>query len=167
MFKKLGAVVLLLALVAAGCAKKADVAGSESALRAADEEWAKTGRTADGFAAFFTADGVLMPPNQPSITGLDNIRAFAQQLMELPGFALTWQPSHAEVAQSGELGFTTGTFTMSMQGANGTMSDTGKYLTVWKKDATGAWKVVYDTFNSNTPLVAPSAPVDSSATPSK
>ena len=164
MFKKLGAVVLLLAVAAAGCAKKADVAGSEDALRAADEQWSKAGNNAEVFAGFFATDGVLMPPNQPAIAGLADIRAFAQQLMELPGFALTWHPTHVEVAQSGELGYTMGTFTMSMQGANGTLSDAGKYLTVWKKDESGAWKVAYDTFNSNTPLAPPPAPVDSSAT---
>jgi ketosteroid isomerase-like protein len=30
-------------------------------------------------------------------------------------------------------------------------AEVGKYLTVWKKDADGAWKVLLDTYNSDLP----------------
>jgi hypothetical protein len=38
--------------------------------------------------------------------------------------------------------------------------DKGKYLTVWKKQADGSWKVLFDMFNSDLPpsLLAPACP---------
>ncbi|HNR07770.1 MAG TPA: hypothetical protein PKM27_10690 [Saprospiraceae bacterium] len=60
---------------------------------------------------------------------------------------ISWTPSHAEVAQSGELGYTWGTWTLNLP-------DTvflGKYFTVWKKNARGEWKVVLDGGNGTNP----------------
>jgi len=45
-----------------------------------------------------------------------------------------------------------------MKDASGkTISDKGKYLTVWKKEADGDWKVLVDTYNSDLPPI-PSPP---------
>ena len=39
-----------------------------------------------------------------------------------------------------------------MRDASGkTISDKGKYLTVWKKEADDTWKVLLDTYNSDLP----------------
>ncbi len=35
------------------------------------------------------------------------------------------------------------------------MSDHGKYMVVWRKQADGKWKAVGDMFNSDVPLPAP------------
>jgi ketosteroid isomerase-like protein len=32
------------------------------------------------------------------------------------------------------------------------MKDSGKYMTVWRKQADGSWKVVADMFNTNMPM---------------
>lgn len=60
---------------------------------------------------------------------------------------ISWTPSHAEVAQSGELGYTWGTWTLNLP-------DTvllGKYFTVWKKNEEGQWKVALDGGNGTNP----------------
>lgn len=59
---------------------------------------------------------------------------------------LTWTPTIAEAAASGELGYTLGNWTLRT-------SDTtyhGMYYTIWKKQADGKWKWVVDGGN-NTP----------------
>lgn len=53
------------------------------------------------------------------------------------GPPLAWWPLHAGIARSGDLGFTTGPFTYD--GKPG-----GYYFTVWKKQADGSWKWIYD-----------------------
>jgi len=54
------------------------------------------------------------------------------------------------VAGSGDIGYTSGTYEMSMAGA----SEKGKYVTVWKKEG-DAWKVTEDIFNADsTPQAA-------------
>ena len=143
--------------VLSGCAKKADVEAERAALRQADADWAKTvaEKNADAFAAFCTADGVIMPPNTPAVNGTDAIRTWVTTTMAMPGFAVTWEPTSAEVAASGDIGYTLGSFTYQMTMPDGsTMNDSGKYATIWKKQADGTWKVAVDVFNSEIPMAA-------------
>lgn len=57
-----------------------------------------------------------------------------------PPFTLVWWPEHADIASSGDLGWTTGPFESESQGEKGY----GHYLTVWKKQADGNWRFVID-----------------------
>jgi len=59
---------------------------------------------------------------------------------------LRWVPAEAEVSADGTLGFTDGTWTYDgAPDAQGKREHaTGHYLTTWKKDASGAWKVAAD-----------------------
>ncbi len=54
-----------------------------------------------------------------------------------PTRRLTWYPVLADVAQSGDLGYTTGPWTMLQ---NGQPQATGEYVTVWRKQPDGQWK---------------------------
>ncbi|MGA7930824.1 MAG: DUF4440 domain-containing protein [Candidatus Sulfotelmatobacter sp.] len=70
--------------------------------------------------------------------------------------SITWRPNKADVARSGELGYTSGTYEMSFKDASGkAVADKGKYLMVWKKQADGAWKVLFDMSNSDLPRASP------------
>jgi ketosteroid isomerase-like protein len=168
MLRKLGSALMILALIAsAGCAKKVDLEGSKTALRTADEEWSKTVGNVDAFVGYVAADGSILPPNEAGVTGTDAVRQWATTMMGMPGFSVTWTPATVEVAQAGDVGYTAGTYQLQMQGPDGVpISDHGKYLTVWKKDAAGAWKVAQDMFNSDVPMAA-AAPMDTTATPTK
>lgn len=56
---------------------------------------------------------------------------------------LTWEPEFAEVAASGELGYTTGPYTIRpLKGAEPT--GFGHYVSVWRKQPDGTWKVILD-----------------------
>jgi ketosteroid isomerase-like protein len=157
------AVVVLLMLASAGCAKKVDLTAARAALRTADAEWSKSMTNVDSFMTFLMADGSILPPNQPSVTGTDNVRGWASKMIAMPGFSVSWEANTADVAKSGDLGYTSGTYQLAMQGPDGAaMSDHGKYLTVWKKDAAGAWKVALDTFNSDVAM-GTAAAMDSTA----
>jgi ketosteroid isomerase-like protein len=60
---------------------------------------------------------------------------------------LTWEPLNAEVAESGELGYTWGNWKFGLK-------DTtiyGNYFTVWKKQKDGSWKVALDGGNTTPP----------------
>ncbi len=79
--------------------------------------------------------------------------------MLVPGNSLAWTPSTVTAAGSGDMAFVQGTYTASMKGPDGkAVSDTGKYLEVWKKQADGSWKAVEDIWNSDMPMTPP-APV--------
>jgi len=71
-----------------------------------------------------------------------------------PNYVLTFQSTNADVSKSGELAYTVGTYSLTMSSPidKKPVTDRGKYLTVFKKQPDGNWKVVADMANSDLPL---------------
>ena len=63
-----------------------------------------------------------------------------------PGVTLDWEPLFADVADSGELGYTWGYFRIKAPPAEDgkPRGQQGVTVTIWKKQADGSWKFVYD-----------------------
>jgi ketosteroid isomerase-like protein len=58
---------------------------------------------------------------------------------------LVWEPAFAEIAASGDFGFTTGPWEFHPPaGAENTEIGYGDFLSVWQRDTTGTWRVVLD-----------------------
>ena len=58
---------------------------------------------------------------------------------------LTWEPIEAEIAGSGDLGYTYGRFyTMVIDSLGETKKRKGYYISVWRKQDDGSWKYVLD-----------------------
>jgi ketosteroid isomerase-like protein len=124
------------------------------ALRAADAAWLKTyeAKDVDKAVAFCDDRGSLLWPNAPRATGKSAIAKATAGAFAIPDFKLEWHPDQIAVARSGELGYTSGTYTWTFKDASGKpASDKGKYLTVWKKQRDGSWKVLLDMFNTDLP----------------
>ncbi len=86
---------------------------------------------------------VKLSEGKPPIIGIQNFAASFDPVHDIKSIA--WTPLFAEVAESGELGYTWGTWKLNLP-------DTiqyGKYFTVWKKNRQGEWKVVLDGGNSS------------------
>ena len=148
--------VLLLAMF--GCAPKVDFEAERAAIREADSGWSKAAnaKDVDGFVSFFADATSFYPPNTPAMTEREAIREWASGLMVMPGFDINWQSTKAEVSRSGELGYTLGTYELTMNDPGGRpVTDRGKYVTLWKKQPDDSWKVVADIFNSDLPLPGP------------
>ena len=138
---------VVLALTSGVCADST----ADSSLLAADNAWASaaTNKEMDQFYGSISEDVVLLAPNAPIAKGPDSFG----MLFALPAVALNWHPVSANVAGSGDLGYTYGTYELSFDGPGGErIVDNGKYMTVWKKAADGSWKVVADMFNTSLPL---------------
>ena len=150
--------LLLLSLTAA-CQTQtvADTRGAdETALRKLDDEWSKAAGAKDveKTVSFYTDDALVMPPNSPVLQGKDAARAMWKGMFSVPGFGGGWKPTRVDV--SGDLGYVTGSYEISETDASGKpMTDKGKYMEVWKRQADGSWKCVADMFNSDLPPPAP------------
>jgi ketosteroid isomerase-like protein len=124
------------------------------AVRAADAAWLKafTDRDIDKSVALCDEHGSMLVPNAPIATGRKAIAKLIAAGFAMRDYKLAWHPNKAGVARSGELGYTSGKYKVSFKDATGkTISDNGKYLMVWKKQADGAWKVLFDMNNSDLP----------------
>jgi ketosteroid isomerase-like protein len=150
--KIIGATVFL--LVSAGVISAQTDTKNLDALRAADAAWLKTyeAKDVDKAVAFCDDHGSLLWPNAPGATGKSAITKATASAFAIPDFKLEWHPDQIAIARSGELGYTSGTYTWTFKDASGKpASDKGKYLTVWKKQQDGSWKVLLDMFNTDLP----------------
>jgi ketosteroid isomerase-like protein len=150
-------VLLALFLLACGAqAPKVDVEAERSAVLAADRAWSETPPDLDRFMANFTPDAVTLSGSAPPAEGLDAIRSSTSQLFGTPGFALSWSASTAGVSACGDLAYTIGSYEITSNDAAGNAQTLpGKYLTLWKKQADGQWKVEVDAPSENQPPPLP------------
>ncbi|HXT70612.1 MAG TPA: DUF4440 domain-containing protein [Vicinamibacterales bacterium] len=146
---------LVLAGLSAGCGSTVNVTQEKEALMRVDREWSASAKDPNKFLSYFAPDASVYSPGMPVVTGSASIRQTWVEMSSAPGFAIEWSPAKADVSASGDVGVTTGAYKMSMAGA----TDAGKYVTVWKKQSDGTWKVSEDIFNSDAVGPPPTAHV--------
>ena len=133
-------------------------AATELTLRGLEASWSKAAgaKDLDKTVSFYSEDAMVLPPNAPIATTKEAIRKTWKDLLESPGSAVSFKPSKVEVAQSGDMAYSSGTYEVTMNDASGKpVNDHGKYVAVWKKQADGKWKCVADIWNSDLPASAP------------
>ena len=137
---------------AATRAHAAAITGNAKVLAKLDDDWSAAAGTkdVDQVAAFYAEDAVVNPPNEPVAVGREAAKKVWASYFAAPNFSISWKTTVAEVAKSGELGFTAGTYQDSFDGADGKrVQETGKYLCTWRKQKDGSWKATYDMWNSD------------------
>jgi len=116
----------------------------------ADFQKATAERGLDGYMSFYTDDSAELSNGSPVVSGKANIRHMLEPWG--PENSLTWTPVRADLAASGDLGYTYGNYVFKTKDSNGKpVSYYGKYATVWKKQKDGSWKVAFDMGNSSPP----------------
>ncbi len=118
----------------------------EDALVKADRDFnaATQARRAAGWMESMAANVVVLLPGDP-LVGRDAVAKFYGDAFANPDFQLTWEPTRAEVIGGGDLGYTVGRYQLSGRDTEGKLVHrTGSYLTTWRKQPDGSWKVVSD-----------------------
>jgi len=142
----------LAGLVAAGCNAVNRGEQERIALLDRDRAWSQTTNNVDQWLTYFAPVGTLYPQGQPIATGSGAIRETMARMVSVPGFMLRWSPDKVDISSSGDLGYTSGSYEMSLNDAAGNpTTQRGKYVTVWKKQKGGQWRVVQDIFNADGP----------------
>jgi ketosteroid isomerase-like protein len=139
----MGALALVLAAVAMACAPQAADQSAELAALADDWEVALNAGDLDGIVTLYTEDCVLMPPNAEMATGHAAARTSFGGMIDA---GLSGDLNTVSVAAAGDIGYRTGTY--SLQTADGTVVDRGKYTDTWRKVG-GEWKITSDIWNSD------------------
>jgi uncharacterized protein (TIGR02246 family) len=107
---------------------------------------------ADGWASYFAEDGKMYGADGNLLTGRPAIRELMAPLFGNPKNSLRWEPTFAAVSRSGDLGYTTGKSKRRSLDTDGQMTERdGRYLTIWRKQQDGSWKVEIDVGNSGPP----------------
>ena len=91
--------------------------------------------------AYFANDGIAFAP-----LPVNGTKYWASRT-EFAG-TLVWQPIFAAVAAAGDLGYTTGPWELKNK-RQGASLGFGNYVTVWRKQSGGAWKIALDVGTEN------------------
>jgi ketosteroid isomerase-like protein len=126
-----------------------DEAALLEADRAFDADTAT--RRLDGWLAAFAESGAMLLSSGATVVGHEAIAEVMRPAFDDPDFTLRWQPQEARILIPGQLGYTKGRFQQHVRDEQGNESVTnGTYVTVWKKQPDGSWKIAFDTGNEDT-----------------
>lgn len=107
-------------------------------------EIAMSEANADGLAAVYTQDGQALPPNAPTISGVENIKNFWQGAIDMGVTSVKLESVELDVVA--DTAIEIGAF--ELKAADGGVIDQGKYIVVWKKED-GKYKWHRDIWNSS------------------
>jgi ketosteroid isomerase-like protein len=106
-------------------------------------------RGSQGYISFYAEDAAELPNGADALQGKENISK-TMGFLDDKNNHLTWTPVHADMAASGDLGYTYGTYQFRSKDRDGKPTvEYGKYVSIWKKQKDGSWKVVMDMGNSS------------------
>jgi ketosteroid isomerase-like protein len=129
-------------------AAEIDIDSERTALMDADKAWnegfSSSDTPVDAFLDRVLDDARFQFADAPPTYGIDQIRPVIEQMVGAPGFSLKWAPTAAEVSSSADLGYTVGAYELSMEVEGKPMIVKGHYVTIWKKQEDGSWKVAVD-----------------------
>ncbi|MCX6835930.1 MAG: hypothetical protein NTW07_12555 [candidate division Zixibacteria bacterium] len=106
----------------------------------------------DAFLEFSDYDAVMFLPGAIRVK---NHFRFSARSTEL----LSWLPTYAEIASSGDMGWTTGPWEWREKPTDSLPLGTGHYVTIWKQQADSTWKFVLNIGVAHrAPITEPSTP---------
>ncbi len=141
-------IILFTILILTGCSNMCDIA-DKTVLMEADRAFSKMSAEKGMYEAFdFYMDdnATLYRDRHHPFSGREAIRPI---LSTNRNATLTWEPTFAEIAESGDLGYTLGRWEYALKDSTDSVSTSyGYYVSIWKKQTDGSWKWVFDSGNS-------------------
>ena len=129
-------------------APAADTKAIADQIRQSEAQWVKdyAARDVGKAMAHYASDAALMPSGMKPMRDSKSIEAGLKGLVGDPNFQLVFAPDKVEVASSGDLAYSRGTYTLHMTDpkTKQPMTETGTYITTYKKQADGSWKAEDD-----------------------
>ena len=95
------------------------------------------------FVDWFAEDAVTLNNHRAAVLGRNNLAAEAT--WDARDYQLSWVPEGAQMGPSNDMGFTWGHYEGRSKDKNGEpVVTSGRFITVWKKQTDGKWKVAMD-----------------------
>lgn len=144
---------VLLALLT-GCTPH-DTSADVQALKDNEAQWNKDYEAKDleKVTGHYADDAVLIVPGGPPTVGREAIHAALKEMLADPALSLKFQATRVEVARTGDMGWTQGSYTLTVTDptTKKPIHDSGSYVTTYKKQADGSWRARSDIVSSGVP----------------
>ena len=118
-----------------------------NALQQADKSWSEAcaSKSVIGMLDFYDSEAYLIDLHGNVYRGKDELRKLWTNEFSNPDYSLTWQLNEANVAQAGDIGYTSGSWDLTFTSKDGKqIKYHGTYVAIWKKQTDGTWKVLVD-----------------------
>ena len=124
-----------------------------TAIRVGNELFERNVRARNATAlveAFYAEDALVLPPDQPMVSGRTRIAEFWEQMFRMGLREAALETLRVEA--SGDLAVEIGRYTLMLGPEGpGAVEARGKYLVTYRRRADGTWKAAADMFSGNGP----------------
>ena len=149
--KLLCLIIVPVLLLIAGCTQKIDLEKAKADMMTADREFSQLSEAEGTAAAFYHTiadDGHVLPSSGEPLTKDTYQQLMTQVAKGKRHSILKWQPIFADIASSGDFGYTHGRYEYTNKDSLGNEQKRyGYYVTIWKKQSDGSWRFVFDAGN--------------------
>jgi uncharacterized protein (TIGR02246 family) len=162
-----------LALTLGACSKSAQSSGAanpdsvKQAIKADEAKWNQQLKAKDteGLADHYTDDAYFVGPGAPPSDGSTAIRQFYANGLTDPAIDVQIASDKIDVGGSGDMAYSRGHYTEKYtdKKSGKVMTAKGSYLSVYKKQSDGSWKMVEDFATTDPDSVKPAKPGKSAA----
>ena len=150
--------IIMAFLALAACTQKTaqpkiDLKAEEQAIQSLSMKWLEAAKNHDviGMSSLFIEDVVIYRENQEPVVGLAAIKdQFTKDYQQNPKLVQNWVTERVDVSTSGDLAVEYGSWNDTGSGPDGTGSDRGRFVTVYRK-INDVWKVSTDCSLSTLP----------------
>lgn len=145
----------------------ADIKAIQNSEAQWNQEYAS--KDLDKITAHYADDAILMTPGASATSGKDAIHNSLKQMVADPTMSLKFAPTKVEVAKSGDLAYSQGSYTLTLTDSSTQklIHDHGSYVTAYHKQPDGTWKAVADIATSEVPPPTPAPAPAHASKPSK
>jgi uncharacterized protein (TIGR02246 family) len=146
-----------LAITVAGCERyehhgghhgKADVGAIKDAIKADEKAWNDQFKSKDlnGLVGHYASDAYFVAPGVKPASGSTDVRKAYSEALTDQNFAISFASDKIDVGAAGDIAYARGRFSEKYTdpATKQVKSDSGSYLTVYKKQDDGSWKAVED-----------------------
>ncbi len=143
--------LFLLPLIALNCSvfgadQQSGLREARQAIDKGNAQWVEAWDKADAslIAALFANDGVLLGRNGKVFKGPEEIFQRQKTVMESAGKGVKSTVTTVDLWLDGDTAYETGTYSYKYQEKGKPVTEEGRYVTVWKRQADGSWKIIMD-----------------------
>jgi uncharacterized protein (TIGR02246 family) len=116
------------------------------AINKGNAQWIEAWDKADAslIASLFVSDGVLLSPNGKFLKGPEQIFQRQKTVMEKAGKGVKATVTTVDLWLDGDTAYETGKYSYKYQEKGKPVNEEGRYVTIWKRQTDGSWKIIVD-----------------------
>ena len=148
--KRIAGVFVIAAIAAVAIAEEnkndSTLAEARTAIDKGNAQWIEAWDKADAslIASLFANDGVLLGRNGKFFKGTKQILEHMKPVLEGAGKGVKATVTTVDLWLNGDTAYETGKYTYKFQEKGQPVTEEGRYVTIWKRQSDGAWKIVMD-----------------------